>query len=50
LDDAKAAEQALIDDESVSNTKKMKAKIKLAGLESKGKKLKNMFFYFQKFK
>ena len=35
LDDAKAAEQALIDDESVSNTKKMKAKIKLAGLESK---------------
>ena len=50
MDDAKAAEQALIDDESVSNTKKMKAKIKLAGLESKGKKLKNMFFYFQKLK
>ena len=48
MDDAKAAEQALIDDESVSNTKKMKAKIKLAGLESKGKKLKNMFFLFSK--
>ena len=44
MDDAKAVEQALIDDESVSNTKKMKAKIKLAGLEAKGKKLKNMFF------
>ena len=35
LDDAKAAYLILIDDKSVSNTKKMKAKIKLSGLESK---------------
>lgn len=35
LDDAKAKLQTQIDDESVSNTKKMKAKIQLAGLESK---------------
>jgi hypothetical protein len=35
LDDAKAKLQVTIDDESISNTKKMKAKIQLAGLESK---------------
>jgi len=35
LDDAKAALQVQIDDDAVSNTKKMKAKIQLAGLESK---------------
>ena len=35
LDDAKAALQTQIDDDAVSNTKKMKAKIQLAGLESK---------------
>lgn len=35
LDDAKAKLQTQIDDDSVSNTKKMKCKIQLAGLESK---------------